>query len=97
MGDIYDEPTQTELRQMLSVWALAYEMYSTSLTPDVIFDRYASRLDTNAVTEDEELDKFFNTCYSNSSGMWVLGHPRISELHEIVQKRVAQYKKVNRL
>lgn len=75
-------PLEKERRNRIrvSLAALAYEIYNESIMPDGEYDALARSIDPAVETGHDVLDKFFETEFSPSTGMWIHNHPEFTKL-----------------
>lgn len=77
------EEKERRNRIMLSVYAYAYEYDNNSLVSDHEFDNLAFSIDTSVGTNNPQMDDFFKTKFSPSTGMWIRSHPDLSGISRI--------------
>jgi hypothetical protein len=87
-GDKYSVEAcmQRRLRIRLSVAALAYEFYNTSIMSDSEFDEMSQGIIPRIETGNKKLDNFFKNHFVPYSGNWIAKHPEIEKIKEIFQK-----------
>lgn len=79
----------------MSLWALAYERYSTIMVDDWTFDTECKKVDPSISTGHDVMDKFFREEFSAFTGQWIHKHPEIDKLDALyhrLQKKGGQWK-----
>lgn len=73
-------------RILVSLWAYAYEFEDNPLVSDAVFDKKASEIKPATSTGNAELDAFFRTEFSPTTGMWVRTHPELHKLKKLYNR-----------
>lgn len=73
-------------RIKLSLAAYAYEFHSDSIMSDGDFDKLALLIDKSVSTDNEEMDKFFQTEFEPDTGQWIHKHPNLIRLEKLYIK-----------
>lgn len=77
------EEIEKRHRINVALWAYAYEIMDDPLVADEVFDRICGAIVPEISTGNEQLDKFFRTEFSPSTGMWIYAHPAIDGIRRI--------------
>jgi NAD-dependent DNA ligase len=71
---------ETRRRILIAKAAYAYELLGEPIMTDAEFDALAKEIQPHMKTRRPDIDLFFQTEFSPSTGMWIYKHP---ELHKI--------------
>lgn len=82
-------------RIKLAVYAYAYEYDSNSLISDHEFDKMCFAIDSSIDTGNSEMDKFFRTEFTPSTGMWIRKHPDIAGIQRVYRLMIDHNKERN--
>lgn len=81
-----DVEREIHVRIKVSIYAYAYEFDNTSLVPDAHFDALAGCVRPQLATGDAQLDEFFRSEFSPSTGMWIHQHPQLEKIKHLYEQ-----------
>lgn len=67
-------------RELVAIWAYAYEILNESIVPDSVFDQTCLTIDTALETGDLELDLWFRNNFDPCTGQWIWKHPHLEQI-----------------
>jgi tRNA/tmRNA/rRNA uracil-C5-methylase (TrmA/RlmC/RlmD family) len=84
---IWGTPAEKETRRRirLAVWAYAYEIKSSPVVSDAVFDVECYQVNLAIDTGMPHLDGWFRKNFKPHTGQWIHNHPqldRIAQIHE---------------
>lgn len=86
--DPWGTPVELErrLRIRLCIYAYAYEIKSTSLVADCIFDSLAKQSKPNMKTGNNTLDTWWKDCFTPYTGQWIHSHPELDKIAALYER-----------
>lgn len=84
----WGSPEEVERRNriLVSAYAYAYEEENDPLVDDATYDDLARRINKKMHTGNPTLDAFFRYQYLAHTGSWVLDHPEIEKVANLVRR-----------
>lgn len=78
----WGSPIELEVRRriQISIAAYAYEIESSPVMSDALYDWFAERICRHMGTCHPLLDEFFLTQFSPMTGMWIHQHPQLDRI-----------------
>lgn len=73
-------------RELVSVWAYAYEILNESIVDDATFDRVCKEIDLNIDTGNVKLDQWFKENFDPCTGQWIWKHPDLKQIKQKAEK-----------
>lgn len=87
----WGSPIEREIRKriQLSVATYAYEIASTTIMPDSLWDTMAQSIDPRMGTCHPLVDEFFAAQFSPMTGMWIHHHPELPKIKDAYERYYA--------
>ncbi len=77
-----NQEREKQRRELLTLWAYAYEIMSDSLVPDEVYDREAKKSEKYLPTDNPVLDEWWFNNFDHNTGMWIHNHPALEKIAE---------------